>query len=641
MDFFLGVQLHFTINLKKLYFFIAIKPGLRICRRFQLPRRPRRGKLNTYRAANALCPTQMNGGATMKRLSTSFPVGDAPLDEYPRPQMVRAQWQNLNGLWQYAVTESPEQPAVWQGGIRVPFAPESALSGVEKPVLPGQTLWYFRTFSINGYDAAKRTLLHFGAVDYACTVFVNGREAGGHTGGYCPFTLDITSFVRAAENELTVAVTDDTDKGDAPRGKQVLHPKGIWYTAVTGIWQTVWLEQVDSAHFTSVHFIPSLDSVEVFVQASESGSVCMEVLEEDSCITAHTFTAGGSQTVSFEAPRLWTPEQPFLYRVRLSLLRAGRETDRVESYFGLRTFAVQPDENGTPYFLLNGRPYFQKGLLDQGYWPDGLYTAPSDEALRRDIEQAKALGFNMLRKHIKVEPARWYYHCDTMGMLVWQDMPSGAAYPGDLLAVALPNIGVQVSDKKHKRFKRENTAARLQFTKELKEMVEALTDAVCICTWVPFNEGWGQFDAAAATALLWTLDPTRPVDHASGWHDQGAGDYKSIHKYIFKVRPPHPDGRAFALTEYGGYSQVLDGHVWDKENSFGYRMYPDKAALTAAYRKLHEEQILPLLKKGLCVSIYTQLTDVELEVNGLFTYDRAVCKLDEAVVKEINQKLVL
>lgn len=252
----------------------------------------------------------------MKRLSTSFPVGDTPLDEYPRPQMVRAQWQNLNGLWQYAVTESPEQPAVWQGGIRVPFAPESALSGVEKPVLPGQTLWYFRTFSINGYDAAKRTLLHFGAVDYACTVFVNGREAGGHTGGYCPFTLDITSFVRAAENELTVAVTDDTDKGDAPRGKQVLHPKGIWYTAVTGIWQTVWLEQVDSAHFTSVHFIPSLDSVEVFVQASESGSVCMEVLEEDSCITAHTFTAGGSQTVSFEAPRLWTPEQPFLYRVR-------------------------------------------------------------------------------------------------------------------------------------------------------------------------------------------------------------------------------------------------------------------------------------------------------------------------------------
>ena len=576
----------------------------------------------------------------MKRLSTSFPVGDTPLDEYPRPQMVRAQWQNLNGLWQYAVTESPEQPAVWQGGIRVPFAPESALSGVEKPVLPGQTLWYFRTFSINGYDAAKRTLLHFGAVDYACTVFVNGREAGGHTGGYCPFTLDITSFVRAAENELTVAVTDDTDKGDAPRGKQVLHPKGIWYTAVTGIWQTVWLEQVDSAHFTSVHFIPSLDSVEVFVQTSESGSVCMEVLEEDSCITAHTFTAGGSQTVSFEAPRLWTPEQPFLYRVRLSLLRAGRETDRVESYFGLRTFAVQPDENGTPYFLLNGRPYFQKGLLDQGYWPDGLYTAPSDEALRRDIEQAKALGFNMLRKHIKVEPARWYYHCDTMGMLVWQDMPSGAAYPGDLLAVALPNIGVQVSDKKHKRFKRENTAARLQFTKELKEMVEALTDAVCICTWVPFNEGWGQFDAAEAVRRIEAKDATRTIDHASGWHDQGIGQIKSLHVYFYPYRfKPDALGRAVVLSEFGGYNLSVEGHTWNNAN-FGYRAYKTREALGRAYAALFARQILPAREAGLAASVYTQLSDVEDEINGFVTYDRESVKFDAAAVKAINDNLI-
>lgn len=577
----------------------------------------------------------------MKRLSTLFPVGDVPLNDYLRPQLVRAQWQNLNGMWEYAVTEHSERPAVWQGGVRVPFAPESALSGVEKPVLPGQTLWYSRAFSIDGYDAAKRTLLHFGAVDYACAVFVNGQKAGGHTGGYCPFTLDITPYVRAADNELTVAVTDETDKGDAPRGKQVLQPKGIWYTAVTGIWQTVWLEQVNAPYITDVHFTPSLNCVEVSVRASESGSVCMEVLEEDVLIGTYTFAAGSSQTVGFEAPRLWTPEQPFLYRVRLSLLHAGRETDRVESYFGLRTFAVQPDEAGTPRFLLNGKPYFQKGLLDQGYWPDGLYTAPSDAALRCDIERAKALGFNMLRKHIKVEPARWYYHCDTLGMLVWQDMPSGAAYPGDWLAVALPNIGVHVSDKKYKRFKRDSAAARQQFTAELREMVETLADAVSLCTWVPFNEGWGQFDAAAAAALLWELDPTRPVDHASGWHDQGAGDYRSIHKYIFKVRAPRPDGRAFALTEYGGYSQVLDGHVWDTENSFGYRMYPDKAALTAAYRRLHEEQIFPLLQKGLCVSIYTQLTDVELEVNGLFTYDRAVCKLDEATVKEINEKLVL
>ena len=575
----------------------------------------------------------------MKRLSTSFPVGDTPLDEYPRPQMVRAQWQNLNGLWQYAVTESPEQPAVWQGGIRVPFAPESALSGVEKPVLPGQTLWYFRTFSINGYDAAKRTLLHFGAVDYACTVFVNGREAGGHTGGYCPFTLDITSFVRAAENELTVAVTDDTDKGDAPRGKQVLHPKGIWYTAVTGIWQTVWLEQVDSAHFTSVHFIPSLDSVEVFVQTSESGSVCMEVLEEDSCITAHTFTAGGSQTVSFEAPRLWTPEQPFLYRVRLSLLRAGRETDRVESYFGLRTFAVQPDENGTPYFLLNGRPYFQKGLLDQGYWPDGLYTAPSDEALRRDIEQAKALGFNMLRKHIKVEPARWYYHCDKLGMLVWQDMISGGAYIGDWTAGVLPNLGIKLKDNDYKRFSRGEQQARDDYRRELFEMIDALEVFPSIYCWVPFNEGWGQFDAKEIGEAVKQRDPSRIIDHASGWYDQGGGDLNSMHKYILPVRLPRLDDRPFALTEFGGYSRIIEGHVWDRRKCFGYRMFADEAKLTQAYRRLLEKQVIPLIPKGLSATVYTQVSDVENEVNGMMTYDREIVKLNEDTVRELNEKM--
>ena len=578
----------------------------------------------------------------MKRLSTSFPVGDTPLDEYPRPQMVRAQWQNLNGLWQYAVTESPEQPAVWQGGIRVPFAPESALSGVEKPVLPGQTLWYFRTFSINGYDAAKRTLLHFGAVDYACTVFVNGREAGGHTGGYCPFTLDITSFVRAAENELTVAVTDDTDKGDAPRGKQVLHPKGIWYTAVTGIWQTVWLEQVDSAHFTSVHFIPSLDSVEVFVQTSESGSVCMEVLEEDSCITAHTFTAGGSQTVSFEAPRLWTPEQPFLYRVRLSLLRAGRETDRVESYFGLRTFAVQPDENGTPYFLLNGRPYFQKGLLDQGYWPDGLYTAPSDEALRLDIEQAKALGFNMLRKHIKVEPARWYYHCDTMGMLVWQDMPNGGGEYNMVFVTHLPNASDRfargVSDRHYGIFKRKDGEGRRQYYTDLKNMVSTLYNYPSIAVWVPFNEGWGQFDAAKATKEVREIDSGRLINEACGWFDQGGGDMYSIHNYRHKLKVKPQQDRVVALTEYGGYAYPVEEHLSCKKE-FGYQHYHSTEELTQNYKRLWEEEIYPNLQYGLCSAIYTQTSDIEEEINGVLTYDREIVKLDEDQVKEMNDKL--
>ena len=576
----------------------------------------------------------------MPALSTSFPVGEIPLNEYPRPQLARKAWQNLNGIWRCAFAEKGCPPTDEQD-ILVPFAPESALSGVQKPVLPGRELRYFRTFTLDRCEPGKRTLLHFGAVDHSCRVSINGGGSFCHEGGYCPFTFDITDCVCEGENELAVIVTDDTDKGPAPRGKQVLEPKGIWYTAVSGIWQTVWLEQVDALHIEAVHYTPALDSVEVSVEASGSALVNLDVFASGTLLGSYTFPTSSSQRVEFEHPHLWTPEDPFLYDVRLSLIRSGKEVDCAASYFGLRTFAVRQDANGTPRFLLNGKPYFQRGLLDQGYWPDGLYTAPSDEALCSDIERARALGFNMLRKHIKVEPARWYYHCDRLGMLVWQDMPSGAEYPGDQIAVALPNLGVHVADGKYKRFKREDEAARAQFIAELREMVAALRDAVCICTWVPFNEGWGQFDAAAATELIRQMDPTRPVDHASGWHDQGAGDYKSVHKYIFKVRAPRPDTRVFALTEYGGYSRILDGHVWDREKSFGYRMYPDRQALTDAYRKLHEQQILPLLQKGLCVAIYTQLTDVELEVNGLFTYDRAVCKLDEETVKEINKKLVL
>ena len=579
----------------------------------------------------------------MSTLSTSFPVGEIPLNEYPRPQLVRKEWQNLNGTWHCDICRRKDA-STGQQDILVPFAPESALSGVQKPVLPDQAVWYSRTFTIENYDPEKRTLLHFGAVDHDCTVYIEDG-CWKHSGGYSPFTFDITDYVHEGENEIVVVVTDDTDKGNAPRGKQVLDPKGIWYTAVSGIWQTVWLEQVNPIHIEAVHFTPALDSVEISVDVSPDGAkytdVHMKIYENGEFLDYYDFPASETLRADFKAPHHWTPEDPFLYDAEIWLTHSGTETDRVTSYFGLRTVAVQEDAAGTPRFLLNGKPYFQRGLLDQGYWPDGLYTAPSDEALRSDIERAKALGFNMLRKHIKVEPARWYYHCDKIGMLVWQDMPSGAAYPGDLLAVGLPNIGIHVEDKNYKRFKRESEAARAQFTAELREMVNTLRDTVCVCTWGPFTEGWGQFDAAAATNLLWELDPTRPVDHASGWHDQGAGDYKSIHKYIFKVRAPRSEGRAFALTEFGGYSQILDGHVWNKEKSFGYRMYPDKKALTDAYRKLHEEQIIPLLKKGLCVTIYTQLTDVELEVNGLFTYDRAVCKLDEATVKEINEKLVL
>lgn len=578
----------------------------------------------------------------MQKLSTNFPVGKLPLNEYPRPQLARARWQNLNGPWSCAFAEGDAVPEEFPETILVPFAPESALSGLQKPLLPGQTLWYRRGFFVDGYLAGNHTLLHFGAVDYACTVYVNGKRAGAHVGGYAPFTLNITAFVHSGENRLEVAVTDETDAGGAPRGKQVLAPHGIWYTAVSGIWQTVWLEHLDPAHITAVHYTPGLDRVGVMVESTTPGEVQVEVLSYGRRVAGSILPTGESEELILPAPHLWSPEDPYLYTVRLRLICYDHMTDEAESYFGLRTFAVEQDLDGVPRFFLNGRPYFQKGLLDQGYWPEGLYTAPSDEALRWDIQQAKALGFNMLRKHVKIEPARWYYHCDTLGMLVWQDMPNGAAYPGDLAAVVLPNIGIHLKDGLYPRFKRENEESRRQFLIELQDMVHTLGNAPCISTWVPFNEGWGQFDAAVAAALLKKWDPTRPVDHASGWHDQGAGDYKSVHRYIFKVRAPRrEERRAFALTEYGGCSLVLPEHLPDPEKAFGYRTQPDRAALTDAYRKLHEQQILPLLDKGLCVTIYTQLTDVENEANGIFTCDRAVCKLDETVVRAINKLLVL
>lgn len=577
----------------------------------------------------------------MNDLKTSFSVGEIPHNVYPRPQLQRECWQNLNGSWDYAITDDDSIPSSFSGKILVPFAAESLLSGVQKPVLPGEFLWYFRSFTIAHFDPQKRTLLHFGAVDRSCTVFINEKCAGGHTGGYAPFTLDITDFVTERENTILVKVTDNTDACDAPRGKQVLSPEGIWYTAVTGIWQTVWLEQISPAYFTAVHFNTELDSVKISVQTSQLGTVHAAVFEKDRKIGELDFTSEDAGTMHFEQPHLWTPEDPFLYTLELTLTTEENKTDSIKSYFGLRTFKVKTDENGTACFYLNDKPYFQKGLLDQGYWPDGLYTAPNDEALRQDIANAKELGFNMLRKHIKVEPARWYYYCDTLGMLVWQDMPSGAQYPGKTVAVALPNLGIHVSDHNYKRFKRTDPNGRKEFIQELTEIVNTLKDAVCISTWVPFNEGWGQFDSALATDLLWKLDSSRPVDSASGWHDQGAGDYKSQHTYIVKIRPQRSRGRAYALTEYGGYSQIVPEHCWDEKKSFGYKMYPDRAALTEAYRRLHEEQVFPLLKKGLCVSIYTQLTDVELEVNGMYTYDRAVCKLDKEVVKSINEKLVI
>lgn len=548
-----------------------------------------------------------------------------PFPEYPRPQLRRAAWQNLNGPWQYALCQ--EQPAAWEGDILVPYCIESRASGVAKST-GGLPLWYRRAFQVQDRREGWRVLLHFGAVDQECAVWVNGREAGRHAGGYLPFAFEITALLQDGDNELLVRTADLTENGIYPRGKQVSAPKGIWYTPVSGIWQTVWLEQVPQTYLRGLKLTPDLTGIAV--EADFDGEVQAEIYDGTEPVAQAQFS--GNAVISIPDPKLWTPETPHLYRLAL---HCGE--DAVESYFGLRTFAVQEDEAGVPRFFLNGKPYFQRGLLDQGYWPDGLYTAPSDEALCGDVEKAKALGFNLLRKHIKTEPARWYYHCDRLGMLVWQDMPSGGSCTETLRHLVLPNLGIQLPDRRQDP---QDAPRRAEFARELDELVAALYNVVSLCTWVPFNEGWGQFDSAKATARLWELDPTRPVDSASGWHDQGAGDYKSVHRYILKLQAPRKTGgRAFALTEYGGYSQVVPGHVWSEEKSFGYRMFPDREALTAAYRKLHEEQVLPLLAKGLCVLIYTQLTDVEGEVNGLFTYDRAVCKLDADTVRAINGRL--
>ncbi|MEG0910922.1 MAG: glycoside hydrolase family 2 TIM barrel-domain containing protein [Ruthenibacterium sp.] len=578
----------------------------------------------------------------MSALRTEYVPQSPPLQEYPRPQLQRAAWQNLNGAWEYAITNSDALPHVWQGEITVPFAIESALSGVQKSILPGQNLWYRRTFSVQNFDAQKRTVLQFGAVDYACKIYINGKKAGAHFGGYTPFGINISAYVKAEDNELLVCVTDRTDRGHRARGKQSLTPKGIWYTAVTGIWQTVWLEQISENHIHALRITPNLTGVTFEPICAGAGNIILEIFEGDDIVYAATLLANNEESIAFESPKLWTPETPFLYRVIATMTHSGRMTDRVESYFGLRTFGLQKDDNGILRMCLNGKPYFQKGLLDQGYWPDGLYTAPTDKALCSDISFAKKLGFNLLRKHVKVEPARWYYHCDRIGMLVWQDMPS-TTYPGDFLAAVLPNLGaVHADDHDYARFHCESESARNAFVAELRSMMDALYFVTSLCVWVPFNEGWGQFDAARVAGLVRSIDTTRLVDHASGWHDQGAGDLHSIHKYILPLPAlPPEENRAFVISEYGGYSFAYTSHLWDDKKGFGYRMYHSKAALTKAYVQLHEKQVLPLLQKGLCAVVYTQLTDVEGEVNGLLTYDRKICKIDIDAVQAINRRLML
>ena len=582
----------------------------------------------------------------------------AVLQEYPRPQLVRDSYLNLNGRWEYAMRAAASPaPAdgTWDGGILVPFSPEAPLSGVGRQLQPQQVLWYRRTFTLPGEFIKSRVLLHFGAVDQQCTVMVNGQEVGGNDGGYLPFTLDITAALAdgGAVQELRLRVRDLSDTGSRSRGKQRLDRGGIWYTAQSGIWQTVWLESVPGLSIRDLVLTADLEALTVTVHTDHDGApfgaepaavpgARAEITVSAGGRTVATAVAAPGQPVRIQVPdpHPWTPEDPFLYDLSVVLRSAG-SVDRVTSYAGLRTFGTGPDASGRTRLLLNGRPVFHAGLLDQGYWPDGLYTAPSDAALAADIQAAKELGFNMLRKHIKIEPLRWYYHCDRLGMLVWQDLVNGGGqYRGSVAAA--PAIGARhLEDHRHREFARADEAGRDAFLAELHRTVRLLRNCTSLAVWVPFNEGWGQFDANRVAALLRGLDPERSIDHASGWHDQGGGDIKSVHVYFapFRLRPGWlRDGRAVVLSEYGGYSLRIPGHTFnDKE--YGYRSFRTAAALKRAYFRLQARQIAPAAAAGLAAAVYTQLTDVEDEVNGLLTYDRRIVKIDAGTVRRLNARL--
>lgn len=565
-----------------------------------------------------------------------------PLPEYPRPQLRRNSYLNLNGIWEYAITKTAEKPAAMQGEIVVPFSPETPLSGVGHILQPDEYLWYRRSVTLpEGFFRGGRLLLHFGAVDQRCTVWVNGQEAGSHIGGYLPFALDVTELIEGDAFTLELRVTDPTDTGSLSRGKQRLKNTGIWYTPQSGIWQTVWMECVPENYLRSLRITPKPEenAVHIRLEADDPAMAAVTICRDGGIIAEGQTDENGESTLTIPAEelRLWSPENPFLYDVSI-VLPGG---DRVESYFGMRAFGIGKDKKGLPRLLLNGKPYFQNGLLDQGYWSDGYYTAPSDEALIHDIAEMKRLGFNMLRKHIKVEPLRWYYHCDRLGMLVWQDMMNGGESYSPLSIYVFSNLGLRVKDDRYRYFSRSDEAGRTHYYEELGQMIDLLYNTVSLALWVPFNEGWGQFDALKAAEFIRKRDDTRPIDHASGWYDQGGGDIKSIHWYFrpYHHKQPPKEQRPICLTEYGGYNCAVPGHCWGEGAEFGYKKIADPAEFNRAFQKLMEEQIIPAKERGLAAAVYTQVSDVEGERNGLLTYDRKVCKANEAIFRAVNGKL--
>ncbi len=556
------------------------------------------------------------------------------LSEYPRPIMERNDWKNLNGLWKYAIIDRNDAlPTSYMGDILVPFAIESSLSGVGKRVNEHQEIVYYREFTVPSSWKGRRVLLHFGAVDWKADVWVNDVKVGAHTGGFVPFAFDVTSALIKGDNKLVVKVWDPTDRSYQPRGKQVSEPGGIWYTPVSGIWQTVWLEPVAPRHIENLKITPDIDSHKLRIDASLSGAssadmVVVRVYDGQNKVAEGKSINGELVEVSMPADaKLWSPSSPFLYDLEVELICDGKVVDCVKSYAAMRKFSSRRDKSGIVRLELNNKPLFQFGPLDQGWWPDGLYTAPSDEALLYDVVKTKELGFNMIRKHIKVEPARWYTHCDREGIIVWQDMPSGDDGPQWQNRQYFDGVEAKRSAE-----------SEANYRKEWKEIMDYLYSCPCIGVWVPFNEAWGQFKTVEVAEWTKAYDPTRLVNPASGGNFYPCGDIMDLHNY------PHPEMYLFdaqrvnVLGEYGGIGYAIKEHLWVPDRNWGYIQFNSPAEVTDEYVK-YANMLYDMVSKGFSAAVYTQTTDVEIEVNGLITYDRKKIKVDEKRIREVNKRL--